>query len=293
MPDITTVNDKVVEFRGVDNLVIAEVTKDSLTEDYTTGAVQALAPVAEISKTVESSSETHYYDNVGALVIRSEGSDEVTLTVPALSLPMLAYITGKHIDDVTGAFIDGESVEKYFAIGYRLKLTDGTYRYVWRLKGAFSIPDETSSTENNGTDTNNQQLTYTGLQTLSKFDNAGGTGVEGRAKSVVIDERDGKCDLTTFFSTVQTPDTIGNLAISTVTALALSSNAIQVTEGNTDTLVATTSPSGQHVSWRSSNPLVATVDSNGVVTAVSVGTSVVTATAGSYSAACTVTVVSA
>lgn len=289
MPDITTVNDKVVEFRGVDNLVIAEVTKDSLTEDYTTGAVQMLAPVAEISKTVESSSETHYYDNVGALVIRSEGSDEVTLTVPALSLPMLAYITGKHIDDVTGAFIDGESVERYFAIGYRLKLTDGTYRYVWRLKGAFSIPDETSSTENNGTDTNNQQLTYTGLQTLSKFDNAGGTGVAGRAKSVVIDERDGKCDLTTFFSTVQTPDTIGNLAISTVTGLSIDKSTSSITVGGTDTITATTTPTGKNVIWTSSNPGVATV-SGGVVTGVAAGTAVVTATAGHYSAACVVTV---
>ena len=246
-------------------------------------------PVAEISKTVESSSETHYYDNVGALVIRSEGSDEVTLTVPALSLPMLAYITGKHIDDVTGAFIDGESVERYFAIGYRLKLTDGTYRYVWRMKGAFSIPDETSSTENNGTDTNNQQLTYTGLQTLSKFDNAGGTGVAGRAKSVVIDERDGKCDLTTFFSVVQTPDTVGNLAISTVTAISIDKSTSSILVGGTDTITATTTPTGKNVIWTSSNPGVATV-SGGVVTGVAVGTAVVTATAGHYSAACVVTV---
>lgn len=79
-------NTKAVEFRGCDNLVIAEVTADDNENAYTAGAVSVLAPVAEISKTVENSSETHYYDNVGMIIIRSEGSDEVTLTVPALPL---------------------------------------------------------------------------------------------------------------------------------------------------------------------------------------------------------------
>ena len=47
----------------------------------------------------------------------------------------------------------------------------------------------------------------------------------------------------------------------------------------------------QHVSWNSSNPAVATVDSAGVVTAVEAGTAIVTATSGQYSAYCAVTVV--
>ena len=33
----------------------------------------------------------------------------------------------------------------------------------------------------------------------------------GRAKAVVIDERDGKCNLEDFFSEVQTPDTLDAL----------------------------------------------------------------------------------
>lgn len=202
----TTFSEKTVEFRGCDNLVIAEVMADDKENEYTAGAVEVLAPVAEIAKTVDNSTETRYYDNVGMINIRSEGSDEVTLTVPALPLATVAKVTGKKIDTATGAFIDGEWKEKYFAIGYRLKLTDGTYRYVWRLKGSFSIPDETSSTENDGTDTNNQELTFTGLKTITAFENG------GRAKSVVIDERNGKCNLETFFDKVQTPDTISTLA---------------------------------------------------------------------------------
>ena len=279
---------KVVEFRGCDNVVVAEVTKDDST-GYTVGNIIPLAPVAEVSKTTENSSETHYYDNVGAIVIRTEGSDEVTLTTPALELGQLATITGKSVDPATGAYVDDEGVEKYYALGYRLKLTDGTYRYVWRLKGAFSnIPDETSTTESDSVDTNNQSVVYTGNKTLYSFE-AG--NIKGRAKAVVIDERDGLADVSGFFNQVVTPDNVASLANATTTALALSSNAIQVTKGNTDTLVATTSPSGQHVSWNSSNPAVATVDSAGVVTAVEAGTAIVTATSGQYSAYCAVTVV--
>ena len=118
---------KTVEFRGCDNLVIAEVLADDRTNTYSVGEGEPLAPVAEIGKTVENSSETHYYDNVGMIIIRSEGSDEITLTVPALPLATVAKVTGKTIDPATGAFIDGEAVERYFAIGYRLRLTDGTY----------------------------------------------------------------------------------------------------------------------------------------------------------------------
>jgi phi13 family phage major tail protein len=280
---------KTVEFRGCDNLVIAPIIADDLENDYTVGPVQVLAPVAEISKTVESSSETHYYDNTGMIIIQSEGSDTITLTVPALPLDILALITGKNIDEATGAFIDGPAVERYFAVGYRLRLTDGTYRYVWRLKGSFAIPDETSATENDGTDTNNQQLTFTGVKTITEFTNGGGSGVKGRARGVVVDERDGKCDCTTFFSVVQTPDTIGNLAISTVTALSVSPTTATVAAEASTTIAATTTPTGKNVIWASSNPRVATV-SGGVVTGVSAGSAIITATAGSYSASCEVTV---
>lgn len=277
---------KVVEFRGCDNVVVAEVTKDDST-GYTVGNIIPLAPVAEVSKTTENSSETHYYDNVGAIVIRTEGSDEVTLTTPALELGQLATITGKSVDPATGAYVDDEGVEKYYALGYRLKLTDGTYRYVWRLKGAFSnIPDETSTTESDSVDTNNQSVVFTGNKTLYSFQ-AG--NIKGRAKAVVIDERDGLADVSGFFSQVITPDNVASLAKATTTAISLSSSSESIVKDETATITATTTPSGQHVTWSSSNPAVATV-AGGVITAIAVGTAVITATSGNYSASCAVTV---
>ena len=277
---------KIVEFRGCDNVVVAEVTKDDAT-GYTVGNVVALAPVAEVSKTTENSSETHYYDNVGAIVIRTEGSDEITLTVPALELGQLATITGKSIDPATGAYVDDEGVEKYYALGYRLKLTDGTYRYVWRLKGAFSnIPDETSTTESDSVDTNNQSVVYIGNKTLYSF--AAGN-IKGRAKAVVVDERDGLADVSSFFAQVVTPDNLASLAKATTTAITLSSSSETIVKDNTATITATTTPASQHVTWSSSNPAVATVAA-GVISAIAVGTAVITATSGNYSASCAVTV---
>ena len=63
----------VDEFRGTDDLFCAEVLTDEDGSGYTTGTVFKLAPVAEISKTTETSSENKYYDNIVAATINAEG----------------------------------------------------------------------------------------------------------------------------------------------------------------------------------------------------------------------------
>ena len=133
------------------------------------------------------------------------------------------------------------------------------------------------------TGTSIEDSEFTGVKTVTAFTNG------GRAKAVVIDERDGKCNLDTFFDEVQTPDTIADLAVSTVTAISVSPASASVTVGATTTVTATTTPTGAAVVWSSSNTNVATVV-NGVVTGVRAGTAVITATAGSYSDSCEITV---
>lgn len=198
-------NTFVDEYRGTDDLYIAEILTDNNEEKggYTTGPVYKLAPVAEISKTTETSSNTKFYDNAPAFTINAEGADTLTLAVPAVSLANLAAINGKDYDETTGAFLDGEGKPKYFALGYRLGLTDGTYRFVWRYKGTFAVPDEASETKNNSADSQGQTLTYTSINTQHVFTKTGKTG-----KALVVDERDGKADLTNFFNTVTTCDTL-------------------------------------------------------------------------------------
>lgn len=201
-------NEVFAEYQGFDSLVVAEVTKDNNAEGegegYVTGAVEVLAPAGEISKTTSNDSATKYYDNKAFLVIASEGSDEVTLTVPQLPVSKIAKLIGKHLDAETGALMDsGEPGTKYFAIGYRLLFTDGTYRYIWRHKGMFKLGDEAAKSKDDTTDSNNQTLTYTGITTNHKF-----TKTNKGSKAIVVDERDGKCDVSTWFDEVVTPDNI-------------------------------------------------------------------------------------
>lgn len=273
------------EFRGTDNLYVAKVTKDDST-GYTFGSMVNLAPTGQVSRQINSSSETHYYSNVGMITIVTKGGDTVTITVPVLALEKLGLLTGQTVDASTGALITGELEESYFALVYRIQLTDNSWRYVVKYKAQLSQPpEEVSQTRSDGVNTNGQQLVFTCNQTIYEFTNG------GHADGLELDERDNMCDFTTFFSTVYTPDTIQQIATASVTAIALSDSTLALTVGDDPApLTATTTPTGKHVSWRTSNANVATVDGEGNVTAIGAGTAVITAISGTQSAACTVTV---
>ncbi|MEG2933977.1 MAG: hypothetical protein RR842_10390 [Gordonibacter sp.] len=191
----------VVEFRGIDNLVYAEVLTDSV-DGITFGPVKPLVPVAELSKTTSSDSATKYYDNQPMINVKSTGPDEVTVTCAVLDLETLAELTGQDFDKELQMIMDGENTSKEFAIGYRTKDTGGQYRYIWRLKGNFSTPDEASATEDDGTDSKNQELKYTGVSTIHKFLK------DGKSRKSINVQQNDKVDLTSWFTTVQTPDTV-------------------------------------------------------------------------------------
>lgn len=76
------------------------------------------------------------------------------------------------------------------------------------------------------------------------------------------------------------------------TSIKLNKSTTTIYTGANETLIATVEPNDttDTVTWTSSNTAVATVDTNGKVTAVATGTATITATAGSQSASCVVTV---
>ena len=202
-----------VEFMGCKKLVYAEVVCDDNEtgegHGYVTGTVKELAPVQEIAKTVDTSSDTHYYDNRAAIVINGEGSDTVTFTIAIPEDSVLADISGRTYDATKKMFIDSERQTKYFAVGYILgeEGDDPDERYVWRYKGTFGGLDEDSATKNNGTDAKNMSLVYTGIYTNHIFTNGKGTGVAGVAKAAYIRKSANVATETQWFSSVSTPDT--------------------------------------------------------------------------------------
>uniref|UniRef100_UPI001A9A580C Ig-like domain-containing protein n=1 Tax=Clostridium akagii TaxID=91623 RepID=UPI001A9A580C len=90
--------------------------------------------------------------------------------------------------------------------------------------------------------------------------------------------------------------TVNNIVVVPVTSVVLNKTTDALIIGNSDLLVATVVPSNatnQAVAWSSSNPAVAEVDATGKVTAVSAGTSNITATTvdGAKTSTCAITVV--
>ena len=78
-----------------------------------------------------------------------------------------------------------------------------------------------------------------------------------------------------------------------VESITLDKSSLELTEGETATIIATVKPdnaTNKTVTWSSSNASVASVDANGTVTAVAEGSATITAKAGDKTATCTVTV---
>ena len=287
---------QIFEFRGVDNFHFAEVIKDDDTGYVTATPIHI--PVQEIGKSTDSSSEAHYYDNKAMIVVNSESADTITLIIAPPALEILSKLQGKSFDETTGMMVDCPKQNKYYAITYRTKGTDGGYRYVTRLKGQFNIPDETNHTEDDSTDTNNTQITYTGIYTEYEFDKGiykDGQWEKSGAKGIVVDERYGLADVSNFFNSIQTPDSVMVKGSVAVTGVTISDATATITTGSTKTLTATVAPedaTNKSVRWTSSDDAIASVDDEGVVTAVAAGSATITVTTvdGNFTATCAVTV---
>lgn len=192
----------VFEWRGVKDVVAARLIRDDA------GGIEwekpfYIAGAAELGRTTENSSETHYYDDSAAIVIDSVGADTVTVSMSAIPLDIMAKITGQFYDEELGAFVEGQRESDYFALGYITDKTNNKPVYVWRYKGKFSIPDSTHTTKTNGTEANGQEIVFTGIDTTHVFNRTGKVG-----KAINIDTEKDKADVMNFFDQVQTIDTV-------------------------------------------------------------------------------------
>lgn len=167
------------EYRGVRGLVIAEITKDDGT-DYTTGTWKKLSGVQNVALATTESSETHYYDNLPAIVVDSEGADELTLTISVLDNKTRALIEGREYVEGVDMLVKTPKANKLFALGFIGEKTNGKEEFNILYKGKFTGGNETHSTKNDGTEATNLEYTFTAIYTT--------TGIHGTkpAKSVKV-----------------------------------------------------------------------------------------------------------
>ena len=152
-------------------------------------------------------------------------------------------------------------------------------------------------------DTSDADITFTGLQLTATF-----KVKEGAAAGTYAFELDSTCKVGSLTDMglpdilVKYEDFTSKSVSVTVTAapkpatgISLNKSTLELTVGESETLVATVEPTDttDTVTWTSGNTAVATVDTNGKVTAVATGTATITAQAGSQSATCVVTVTNA
>lgn len=284
---------KIYEYRGIEGLVAAELLTDDK-NGISWGDPFDIAGIAQLTKATDSSNEAHYYDNTPAVIVSNTGADTVTIGASAIPNDVLAKITGQYYDETTGMYVEQVRTPKYFAIGYKTKDTDGNVYYVWRLKGSFNVPDQTSNTEDDSTDANGQEIVYTGISTIHKF-----SKTNESAKGVTVNTGLGLIDVSEFFDSVQTPDTIAPQEIVVPTAITVAPASATLDIGDTVSLAVALAPANttnKSVTWTSSDSTTATVDENGLVTAKAAGSATITATSvadNTLTDTCSVTVNSA
>ena len=190
------------DWRGISDVHVAKLLTDTEAE-ISWDTPFWLCGTSKLTRSTEVTINKKFYDNHAAIVKKTVSGDEVEIEGSAIGDAERAKVTGEYYDDENGIFAEGELEDLEHALGYVTKKTDGTEYLVWRYKGAFDYPDDEHATEDDGTDSAGNNLTYSGVQTQHKFVKS---GKPGRSVRIPIDKFPGGKEA--WFSQVQTVDTV-------------------------------------------------------------------------------------
>lgn len=221
---------KYGEFVGVDQVHFALITTDTA-DAFVPGAVQYLAPVAEIAGEPEVNNKTTYYDNVAANNYVTEGKTELQITVANVPAALMATLLGKHYDAASGRVLDaGQANPPKVALGFRFNMGTDGYRYYWYLAGTFAGGAEEASTKTSDVDEKTYQLTYTAVTTAFTWT----IGAEQKPiKRIFGDTADAAFDETGWFTQVQTPTVTGAPSAVALSAIVPADGASVVSKSTT------------------------------------------------------------
>ena len=241
------------------------------------GGSTATNTIADVEVTIENAAVTTTggaaeQGSYGILAETTGTAVDVTINGNSV---VRANMTG--VEDVDGEPISGDSIDKqngiifengegtvYGNVELQEDLTVGADESLTIPQGATLLIPENVTLTNRGTMTNNGTIKNRGTLTIEPGGNLAG-------------------------------NVTGNQATYKVAGVTLNRSNLSLTAGGNAWLSAAVQPdnaANQSVTWASSDPSVATVDQNGVVTAVAPGAATITVTTvdGGFTAICTVTV---
>lgn len=141
---------------GLRDLYRAAVTEGETSDTYGTPVRMAKAISAELS--VEVAEAILYADDGADEVVKEFVSGELTLNVNDLLPADLAALLGQDQDTDGVVYAGGEDDPPYFAIGFKAKKADGTYKFLWLYKVKFAVPNESYKTKGDGIEFSNPEI---------------------------------------------------------------------------------------------------------------------------------------
>ena len=232
----------------------------TLAEGETCTLIATLTPSDATDKTITWTSDNISVATVNEGVVTAIVPGTATITAKAGNYTATCTIkVNKKVIDVTAITLDKTAIE----------LTEGE---IATLTATIAPSDATDKTVTWTTSDKSVATVDNGVVTAIS---AGTTTITAKAG-----EYKATCTITV------------NKKVIDVTAITLDKTALELTEGETSTLIATVSPNNatdKTITWTTSDKSIATVD-NGIVTAISAGTTTITAKVGNFTTTCTVTV---
>jgi len=131
---------------GCDNAVVAKLT-EGVDGTPTYSEVLALPGLIKMSVNPNASLDTLFFDDGPGDTAATTGKIEVEFEKNALSIAEKAYILGHTLDANEVLIYGANDVPVWLALGFRSLKANGTYIYVWLLKGKFSDPETQNETK--------------------------------------------------------------------------------------------------------------------------------------------------
>ncbi|MGL5717323.1 MAG: major tail protein [Paraclostridium sp.] len=172
---------------GVDNVVVAILKQDTtgtdpkvLYGDQTntegkklTKGIFALPGVQALNINPNMSLEVAFFDDGPGDVASTLGAIEVSFTKSSLSPKEKSLLLGKKafkIGDKSGVVSSSNDIPPWVAIGFRTLRSDGTYRYVWLLKGKFMEPEDNNETKGDSINFQSEEIVGRFVKTNKEFE---------------------------------------------------------------------------------------------------------------------------